>query len=203
MSQILDVLPKLMGEIGAISKDNRNQQQNYSFRSVEQALNVLSPLFVKHGITPAVTAHDSGRLWSTSTAGCSPPIGRRPPMSRRSRTPSPPDRLPAFRATRRALVTKALFRCPGQRSQPPRDSPTVDPGPMQRRLPCDLPADRRCRLPKPRRQTSPGLRVAARNGPPVRCQAPTRLLRPFSPTRRPRGILCGPGRHAAGPSVAT
>jgi hypothetical protein len=33
-----------------IGKDGRNQQQNYSFRGVEQVLNTLSPALVKHGL---------------------------------------------------------------------------------------------------------------------------------------------------------
>jgi hypothetical protein len=40
-----------------IGKNMRNQQQGYHFRGVEQAMNEMSPIFVRHGIT--VTPHYS------------------------------------------------------------------------------------------------------------------------------------------------
>ena len=45
-------IQKVSGELAktGIGKDGRNQQQNYSFRGVEQVLNALSPALVTHGL---------------------------------------------------------------------------------------------------------------------------------------------------------
>lgn len=39
-------------EISPIGKDKKNVQQGYSFRGIEDAMNMLSPLLAKHGIYP-------------------------------------------------------------------------------------------------------------------------------------------------------
>lgn len=37
-------------EVGAIGKENKNYQQNFMFRGIDQVMNVLHPLLVKHGV---------------------------------------------------------------------------------------------------------------------------------------------------------
>lgn len=54
MGQIHEVLPKVAAEVGAIGKEHKNTQQNYSFRSVEDALSATGPIFARHGITVSV-----------------------------------------------------------------------------------------------------------------------------------------------------
>lgn len=50
MTQILELLPKVAKEIGAIGKDKRNEQQKYSFRGIDQVVNAAHPAFVKFGV---------------------------------------------------------------------------------------------------------------------------------------------------------
>lgn len=40
----------VMSEIGAISKDKRNQQQGFMYRGIDDVMNALQPLFVKHKV---------------------------------------------------------------------------------------------------------------------------------------------------------
>ena len=50
MSKIHSVIPLIMGEVGAIEKSRRNQQQNYSFRGIDDAYSAFQPLFAKYGV---------------------------------------------------------------------------------------------------------------------------------------------------------
>lgn len=67
MSQINDLLPKLMEEIGPIAKEGFNDQQKYSFRGVEQVLGRLQPILVRNNcslsciVTDHVTSHFEGK----------------------------------------------------------------------------------------------------------------------------------------------
>jgi len=49
----------VMGEIGAISKDKKNQQQGFMYRGIDDVMNALQPLLVKHKvfIVPEVMEH--------------------------------------------------------------------------------------------------------------------------------------------------
>ncbi len=48
--KIFKALHAIMSEVGAISKDNKNSFQSYSFRSVAQAMAALQPLLIKNGV---------------------------------------------------------------------------------------------------------------------------------------------------------
>lgn len=50
IGKIYQSIVAVMNDLGAISKDKRNQQQGYSFRGIEDMYNALHPLFSKHGI---------------------------------------------------------------------------------------------------------------------------------------------------------
>ena len=50
MSKIHEVIPKIMAEVGSISKGRKNQQQNYMFRGIDDAYAAFQPLFAKHGV---------------------------------------------------------------------------------------------------------------------------------------------------------
>lgn len=54
MAEILEILPTLRDEIGAIPKGHDNAHFGYKFRSVEDVLRVCGPAFNKHGVTPAI-----------------------------------------------------------------------------------------------------------------------------------------------------
>lgn len=57
--QIYKAIVNVMGEIGAIGKDRKNQQQGFMYRGVEDVMNTLQPLLKKHGvfIVPEVLEH--------------------------------------------------------------------------------------------------------------------------------------------------
>lgn len=54
---IFEAIHKIMADIGAIGKDQRNPQQGYNFRGIDDVYNTLHPLMVKYGVfvTPRVT----------------------------------------------------------------------------------------------------------------------------------------------------
>ncbi len=58
-NQIHELLPKVMQEIGAIGKENRNSHQGYMFRGIDDALNHISPILSRNGVSVSfvVTGH--------------------------------------------------------------------------------------------------------------------------------------------------
>ncbi len=57
--KIYKAIIAVMGEMSAIGKDRKNQQQGFMYRGVEDVMNTLQPLFKKHGvfIVPEVVEH--------------------------------------------------------------------------------------------------------------------------------------------------
>lgn len=57
--KIYSAITSVMGELGAIGKDRKNQQQGFMYRGVDDVMNALQPLLVKHGvfIVPEVIEH--------------------------------------------------------------------------------------------------------------------------------------------------
>lgn len=53
MSDIHSKLAKIAGEIGPINKDERNREQGFNFRSIEQITAAARPLFAAEGISVA------------------------------------------------------------------------------------------------------------------------------------------------------
>ncbi len=47
---IFEKMHKIMGEMGIIGKEGRNEFQKYSFRGIAQVIDALQPLLVKHGV---------------------------------------------------------------------------------------------------------------------------------------------------------
>lgn len=58
MAQIHELMPKVMADVGAIPKAHRNKAQSYDFRSIEDALNVVQPVLVKHSVSLQFEASD-------------------------------------------------------------------------------------------------------------------------------------------------
>ena len=50
MSNIVGLISKVMEEVGAVKKGDRNQSQNFSFRGVDAVTNAVSPALRKHGV---------------------------------------------------------------------------------------------------------------------------------------------------------
>ncbi len=57
--KIYKAIADIMGEIGSIGKDRKNQQQGFMYRGIEDVMNTLQPLFKKYGvfIVPEVMEH--------------------------------------------------------------------------------------------------------------------------------------------------
>lgn len=50
MSQIFKAICDVMADIGAIGKNQKNQQQGFAYRGIDDVMNALQPAMVKHGI---------------------------------------------------------------------------------------------------------------------------------------------------------
>lgn len=50
MSLIYKKIPKIMAEVGAISKDGYNKHQSYSFRGIEQIYEAVHPVLIANGV---------------------------------------------------------------------------------------------------------------------------------------------------------
>lgn len=48
--KIYEAIPKIMAEIGAIGKNQRNTQQNFMFRGIDAVMNGINPALIKHGV---------------------------------------------------------------------------------------------------------------------------------------------------------
>jgi len=48
--KIFEAISGIMSEIGAIGKDKVNTQQNFKYRGVDDVMNALQPILVKHGV---------------------------------------------------------------------------------------------------------------------------------------------------------
>ena len=62
-------LIQVMKDLGAIGKEQRNTNQNYMFRGIDDLYNALSPVLVRHGviIVPEVLNVDSGTFDTKSS----------------------------------------------------------------------------------------------------------------------------------------
>lgn len=50
MTQIYDLIPKIMADIAPIEKTKRNEQQGYFFRGIDDLYAALQPALIKHGV---------------------------------------------------------------------------------------------------------------------------------------------------------
>ena len=58
--QIIELLSKVMEDVGAVRKGERNQAQNFNFRGIDAVVNAVSPALRKHGVvvTPEIVSND-------------------------------------------------------------------------------------------------------------------------------------------------
>jgi len=56
-TKIIDI----MADIGPIGKDKQNKQQGFKYRGIDDVMNHLQPLFIKHRVVPVVTVTDRKR----------------------------------------------------------------------------------------------------------------------------------------------
>jgi hypothetical protein len=50
MALIHELIGKIMSEVGAIGKDQKNAQQGFMFRGIDQVYNTLQPILAKYGV---------------------------------------------------------------------------------------------------------------------------------------------------------
>ena len=57
--KIYQAISGIMSEVGAIAKDQKNQQQGFMYRGVDQVMNALQPLLIKYKVfvTPTILEH--------------------------------------------------------------------------------------------------------------------------------------------------
>ena len=71
--QIFDLIPKIMGDIGHVAKDQNNSFQNYNFRGIDDVYNCVGPVLAKYGvhILPVVLDHSVTDVMTTKNkASC-------------------------------------------------------------------------------------------------------------------------------------
>jgi len=58
--QIIELLSRVMEDVGAVRKGERNQAQNFNFRGIDAVVNAVSPALRKHGVvvTPEIVSND-------------------------------------------------------------------------------------------------------------------------------------------------
>lgn len=56
--KIFELLPLVMREIGGIGKGQRNAEQRYNFRGIDDALNCVGPILSRHGVTVAISVEE-------------------------------------------------------------------------------------------------------------------------------------------------
>src|SRR5262245_19423862 len=71
MSEIYQLIPQIMREIGAVSKDRTNEQQKYKFRGIEDFYKAAHPAMCAHGVfcVPKVEHHESVAFEKTNDYG--------------------------------------------------------------------------------------------------------------------------------------
>ena len=67
MSQIIELLSKVMGEVGAVKKGDRNDHQKFNFRGIDAVVNAVSPALRAHGVV--VTPQVMDYQYETVTVG--------------------------------------------------------------------------------------------------------------------------------------
>lgn len=70
MSQIVELLSKVMGEVGAVKKGDRNDHQKFNFRGIDAVVNAVSPALRAHGVV--VTPQVMDYQYETVTVGNPP-----------------------------------------------------------------------------------------------------------------------------------
>lgn len=68
-AQIYSAIAEAMSEIGAITKGKKNQQQGFMYRGVDDVMNALQPILVKHRIFILPEVLDQSREERTTKSG--------------------------------------------------------------------------------------------------------------------------------------
>lgn len=68
---IFELIPKIMGEIGAIGKNGTNTYDNYKFRSIDDVYNKVQPVLARNGVFFKPTVLESNESTVVSQKGAS------------------------------------------------------------------------------------------------------------------------------------
>jgi len=66
---IYTAINSIMNEVGAITKSNTNTQQGFKFRSIDQVMNTLQPLLIKHKVFAVPEVLNQEREERTTKSG--------------------------------------------------------------------------------------------------------------------------------------
>lgn len=68
MSEIVTLLTKVMEDVGAVRKADKNQAQGFNFRGIDAVVNACSPAFRKHGVVcfPNLVRHEHAQVQNTN-----------------------------------------------------------------------------------------------------------------------------------------
>jgi ERF superfamily. len=64
-----EAIINVMGDIGHIGKDQHNRQQNYAYRGIEDVMNALQPLLIKHKLAIIPSVQEIRREERSSKSG--------------------------------------------------------------------------------------------------------------------------------------
>lgn len=67
--RIFELIPKIMGEIGAIGKNGTNTYDNYKFRSIDDVYNKVQPVLARNGVFFKPTVLESNESTVVSQKG--------------------------------------------------------------------------------------------------------------------------------------
>lgn len=66
---IYETISAVMGEIGAVGKDSKNQQQGFMFRGIDAVMNAISPALIKHHLFIVPEILEQNREERTNSKG--------------------------------------------------------------------------------------------------------------------------------------
>lgn len=69
VGKIYQAIPAIIGELEAIGRNKRNEQQRFMYRGIDDLYNALSPLFAKHKVFTVPQVLDEKREMRTSKSG--------------------------------------------------------------------------------------------------------------------------------------
>lgn len=71
METIYQLIPKVMKDLGPVGMTEKNTQQGYSYRSIHQTIDAISPILSKHGVFPVPTVLECDQRTVESKKGYS------------------------------------------------------------------------------------------------------------------------------------
>lgn len=67
--QIYEAIPRIMADMEAVGKNNYNQQQKFKFRGIDDVMNAMNPVLVKHHVFTVPEVLEQTREHRTTTSG--------------------------------------------------------------------------------------------------------------------------------------